>query len=164
MVILDVRNKGRLARDQWLKKQEREILSKSHDFKTSVKKLVPLARQIAGKTVEEALIQMRFSKKKAAIDVKAHLEHAKNEAIVRRGMGLGKAEGKSFRPIDIQTKDGKRIKVEDQTSLYIDQAWVGRGLYGKEPDFRARGRMYLMKNPTTSESLPQISVISANSL
>ena len=164
MVIREVRNRGRLTRPQWLKRQERELLSKSHDFKTSVKKLVPLARQIAGKTVDEALIQMRFSKKKAAIDVKEHLEHAKNEAIVKRGMGLGRVEGKSFIPMQIQTKDGKRVKVEDPTTLYVDQAWVGRGLYGKTPDHRARGQIYLMKNPTTSKTFHLVHVALANNL
>jgi ribosomal protein L22 len=163
MVIREIHKRGRLTRAQLLKQQERELLSKSHDFKTSVKKLVPLARQITGKTVEDALIQMRFSKKKAAIDVKEHLEHAKNEAIVRRGMGLGKVEGKPFTPVQIQTKDGKRVKVEDPTTLYVDQAWVGRGLYGRTPDHRARGQIYLMKNPTTSKSFPYINMLYSNS-
>ena len=66
------------------------MLSKSHWFKTLVKKLGSLARQIAGKNIDDAILQMRFSKKKAAIDIKAHLEQAKNEAIVAWGMGLGK--------------------------------------------------------------------------
>ncbi|KAL2071701.1 hypothetical protein VTL71DRAFT_12936 [Oculimacula yallundae] len=72
MVIRDIHKRGRLTKTQRLKREERVLLSKSHDFKTSVKKLVPLAKQIAGKTVEEAIVQMRFSKKKAAQDVKAH--------------------------------------------------------------------------------------------
>jgi ribosomal protein L22 len=150
MVIRDIHKRGRLTRTQLLKKQERVLLSKSHDFRTSVKKLVPLARQIAGKTVEDAIIQMRFSKKKAAKDVKEYLEHAKNEAIVRRGMGLGKVKGEDFTTIKIQTKDRKSVRVEDPTRLYVDQAWVGKGLYGKSLDSRARGRVFILKNPTTS--------------
>ncbi|KAH8820962.1 mitochondrial large ribosomal subunit [Xylogone sp. PMI_703] len=153
MVIKEIQEEGRLTRAQLLKRQERELLSKSHMFKTSVKKLVPLARQIAGKTVEEAIVQMRFSKKKVAKDVREHLEHARNEAIVRRGMGLGVAEGDKFSPTHIQTKDGKRVKVEDPTTLYVDQAWVGRGLYGITPDYRARGQVHRMKNPSTSLSV-----------
>jgi ribosomal protein L22 len=151
MVIREIHKRGRWTRTQLLKKQERELVSKSHDFKTSVKKLVPLAKQIAGKTVEEAIIQMRFSKKKAAKDVKEHLEHARNEAIVRRGMGLGQVNGKEFKPVKIQTKDGKRIKVEDPTTLYVDQAWCGRGLFGRTPEYRARGKINIMKNRTTSK-------------
>jgi ribosomal protein L22 len=149
MVIREIVKRGRLSKAQLLKRQERELLSKSHDFKTSVKKLVPLAKQITGKTLEEAIIQMRFSKKKAAVDVKEHLEYAKNEAIVKRGMGLrGK---KDFTPVNIQTKDGKRVKVDDPTRLYISQAWCGKGLYTESPDFRARGRVYVMKHRTTSK-------------
>ncbi|RDL37615.1 putative mitochondrial large ribosomal subunit [Venustampulla echinocandica] len=153
MVIREIRKRGRLTRAQQIKRQERELLSKSHDFKTSVKKLVPLAHQIVGKTLEEAIVQMRFSKKKAAKDVKEHLEHAKNEAIVRRGMALGKVQGQEFTPRNIQTKDKKTVKVDDPTRLYIDQAWVGRGLYGKSLDIRARGRVFILKHPTTSISV-----------
>lgn len=151
MVIKQIHKRGRLTRTQQLKRQERVILSKSHDFNTSVKKLMPLARQIAGKTVEEAIIQMRFSKKKVAKDVREHLEHAKNEAIVRRGMGLGVKD--EFTPLQIQTKDGKRVKVQDPTTFYVDQAWCGRGLYGRTPDYRARGNAFIMKNRTTSLSV-----------
>lgn len=151
IVIKEIQREGRLTKAQQIKRQERELLSKSHLFKTSVKKLVPLARQIAGKTVEEAIVQMRFSKKKAAQDVREHLEHARNEAIVRRGMGLGSTEGNSFSPVTIQTKDGKRVKVDDPTTMYIDQAWVGRGLFGMSPDHRARGQIHMMKNPSTSK-------------
>ncbi|CAD6444710.1 7b5457fa-fabd-4d6e-8d85-62c7acc76be2 [Sclerotinia trifoliorum] len=156
MVIQEVKKRGRLTKEQTLKRTERVLLSKSHDFKTSVKKLVPLAKQIAGKTVEDAIIQMRFSKKKVAKDVKEHLEHARNEAIVKRGMGLGKLERKStenFKTRYIVTKDGKRVKVEDPTALYVDEAWCGKGDWGKSYDFRARGNVNIMKNRTTSISL-----------
>lgn len=148
MVIREIVKRGRLSRTQTLKRQERELLSKSHDFKTSVKKLVPLAKQITGKTLEEAIVQMRFSAKKVAVEVKEHLEHAKNEAIVKRGMGLGGAKG--FSPVQIQTKDGKRVKVDDPTRIYISQAWCGKGRYTEEPDYRARGRINVMKNRSTS--------------
>jgi ribosomal protein L22 len=149
MVIREIHKRGRLSRTQLIKRQERELLSKSHNFKTSVKKLGPLARQIAGKSIEDAIVQMRFSKKKAALEVRKHLEHARNEAIVKRGMGLGAVEGKKIQPTMIQTKDGKRIKVEDPTTIYVEQAWVGKGDFGRSPDYRARGQMSLMKNPTT---------------
>lgn len=152
MVIKQVQKRGRLTRGQRIKREERELLSKSHDFKTSVKKLVPLAHQIVGKTLDEAIVQMRFSKKKAAKDVKEHLEHAKNEAIVRRGMALGKAQGQEFTPLNIQTKDKKTVEVDDPTRLYIEQAWVGKGLHGRSIDIRARGKIGIMTHPTTSKS------------
>lgn len=151
MVIREIQKGGRLSRTQLLKRQERQLVSQSHAFQTSVKKLVPLAKQITGKSVADALVQMRFSKKKAAKDVKEHLEHALNEAIVRRGMGLGAAEGKKSDPVIIQTKDGKRVKVTDPTTIWVEQAWCGRDVYGSTPDYRARGNVHMMKNPTTSK-------------
>ena len=153
---------------------ERFSVSKSELFKTSVKKLGPLARQIAGKPIEEAIVQMRFSKKKAAAEVKKHLEYARDEAIVRRGMGLGmvklqeagegEGEGEGgeenrevqalMKPIVFHDKKGKRRTVTDTTSIYVDQAWVGRGKYGQEPDYRAKGRLYILRPPTTRKSFP----------
>ncbi|KAI9751348.1 MAG: 54S ribosomal protein L22, mitochondrial [Lichina confinis] len=153
MLIREVRRRGRLSRTQKLKRTERECLSKSHFIKTSVKKLGPLARQISGKSVEDAIVQMQFSKKKAAKSVREHLEHARNEAIVRRGMGLGEVDGKKEEPVQIETKDGRRRTVTDQTGMYIDQAWVGRGPYGREPEFRARGRVNILRPPVTSISV-----------
>ncbi len=154
MVIREVMSRGRITRSQHLKRQERELLSRSHYFKTSVKKLNPLARQITGKTIEEAIVQMRFSKKKAAKEVLRHLEDTKNAAIVKRGMGLGGDEEKLEAPLKIQTKDGKRIQVQEPTKIYVDEAWVGRGEYGSTPDHRARGVIYMMRNPSTSKRKP----------
>lgn len=153
MVIRDIRKRGRLTRKQELKQKEREILSKSHYMKTSTKKLMFLARQIAGKPVDEAILQMRFSVKKAAKEVKYHLEHARNEAIVRKGMGLGQRNGTAGSPVQIQTKDGKRLKIEDRTRLYVDQAWVGKGNFEVTIDYRARHQKFFMKNPTAGKIL-----------
>ncbi|KAI9887176.1 MAG: 54S ribosomal protein L22, mitochondrial [Watsoniomyces obsoletus] len=153
MVIRDIRRRGRRSRTEKLKMTERECLSKSHFIKTSVKKLGPLARQIAGKTVDDAIVQMRFSKKKAAKEVKEHLEHARNEAIVRRGMSLGETNGTKGEPVKIETKEGRRRTVTDRTNLYIDQAWVGRGPYGSEVEPRAMGRTNILRPPSTSISL-----------
>ncbi|KAF2215865.1 hypothetical protein CERZMDRAFT_90014 [Cercospora zeae-maydis SCOH1-5] len=140
-----------------------------------------IARQIAGKTIEDAIVQMRFSKKKIAQDVLKQLEQARDEAIVMRGMGLGKLkvsddvetlnnslpdvaglanpalgsaqESGAPKKLEIQLKDGKRHKIEDRSNIYIDQAWVGRGPYGRLPDYRARGRMFIMRTPWTSLSV-----------
>ncbi|KAI9849969.1 MAG: 54S ribosomal protein L22, mitochondrial [Thelocarpon superellum] len=150
MVIRDIRKRGRLSRTAMIKRTERESLSKSHFLKTSVKKLAPIARQIAGKSVDDALLQMRFSKKKAAKEVKKHLEHARDEAIVRRGMSLGGTTGVTGSPVPIVTKEGRKKMVRDRTELYIDQAWVGRGTFGKEPEHRARGKINILRPPTTS--------------
>lgn len=160
-VIQAVRKGGRMTRTQMIKRNEREHLSKSENMKTSVKKLGMLARQIAGKTLEEAMVQMRFSKKKAAITVRDHLQRAHDEAVVMRGMGLGsagKTEGdeqaaSEHEALQIRLKDGKKHTVTDPTKVYIDQAWVGRGPYGRLPDYRARGRLNIMRTPFTSLSV-----------
>ncbi|KAI9849915.1 MAG: 54S ribosomal protein L22, mitochondrial [Sclerophora amabilis] len=150
MVIREIKSRGRLSRSLKIKRTERESTSRSHFLKTSVKKLGPLARQIAGKPIEEAIVQMRFSKKKAAKAVKNHLEHAKNTALVRNGMGLGAVSGTHSEPLEIQTKDGKSLVVRDRTGLYVDQAWVGRGAYEPEPEFRAKGQANMLRHPQTS--------------
>ena len=151
MVIRDIQGRHRLSKTEKIARTERQSLSKSHMLKTSVKKLGPLARQIAGKPIESAIVQMRFSKKAAAREVKLHLEHARNEAIVRRGMGLGEVDGtKGEGPVEIELKNGKRRIVKDRTGIYVDQAWVGRGAYGRESDHRARGQINIMRPPHTS--------------
>ena len=176
MVIRDVKKNSRLSGPLFIKRTERESTSRSHNMKTSTKKLGMLARQIAGKTVDDAIVQMRFSKKKAAKDVLEYLEYAKNEAVVSRGMGLGAVSSagsdaqnldeadsaltsagapqvKAPRSVEIQLKDGKRHNVVDKTKIYVEQAWVGRGPYGKAPDYRAKGRVNIMYTPWTSLSV-----------
>lgn len=88
MVIRNIRHRGRITREMRIARTERSHLSKSQFFKTSLKKLAPLARQIAGKSIDEAIMQMRFSTKKAAREVHKHLIQARNEAVAIRGMGL----------------------------------------------------------------------------
>lgn len=177
-VIQMVRRGGRMSKTQVIKRTEREHLNKSHNMKTSVKKLGALARQIAGKPIDDAITQMRFSKKKVAQEVMKQLEFARDEAVTMRGMGLGNVaveedadnlnesspsisgttkpeveSKKQDEPLDIQLKSGKRHTVTDRSQIYIDQAWVGRGPYGKLPDYRARGRVNIMRTPFTSISL-----------
>ncbi|EEP81270.1 predicted protein [Uncinocarpus reesii 1704] len=176
MIIRTVHRRGRLTRREQIMQSERELQSKSHWFKTSVKKLMHLARQIAGKNIDEAILQMRFSKKKAAKDIKAFLLQAKNEAIVSRGMGLGQAKVQATlseaaegteqtqttalaastdtaKPVEMKLKDGKYHVVTDPTSIYIDQAWVNRGPFGKELSPRGRGNTHILRLPYTSISL-----------
>ncbi|KAJ5103678.1 hypothetical protein N7532_004207 [Penicillium argentinense] len=150
MVAREIGKRGRIPERVQIQRTERESLSKSHWFKTSVKKLGPLARQIAGKNIDEAILQMRFSKKKAAQDVLGHLEHAKNVAMVRAGMGLPvAAESERPKPITVTLKSGERKKISDPTSIYIQQAWVNRGPYGFGMDHRARGQINRLRPPAT---------------
>ncbi|KKK22364.1 hypothetical protein P175DRAFT_0472287 [Aspergillus ochraceoroseus IBT 24754] len=153
MVVREIRRRGRLTKVEKIMRTERESVSKSHWFKTSVKKLGPLARQIAGKNIDEAILQMRFSKKKAAKDILEHLKHAKNVAIVRSGMGLGAAEAATQKPLTVTLKSGERKTITDPTSIYVEQAWVNRGPYGVDYDHRARGQINRLRPPYTSLSV-----------
>ncbi|KAJ5266866.1 Ribosomal protein L22 bacterial/chloroplast-type [Penicillium angulare] len=153
MVIREIRNRGRIPKEIQIKRTERESLAKSHWFKTSIKKLGPLARQIAGKNIDEAILQMRFSKKKAAQDVLGHLEHAKNVAMARAGMGLSAKEDALPKPITVTLKDGERKIINDPTNIYIEEAWVNRGPYGFGLDHRARGQINRLRPPATGLSV-----------
>ena len=165
MVIRQIRHGGRLNKEMKIARSERSHTSRSHFFKTSIKKLAPLARQIAGKPIDEAILQMRFSKKKVAQDVRQHLIQARNEAIAIKGMGLGLSpeneeavvakDPSETPPLPHQTprKTNKKSCAPSETDIYIAQAWVNRGQYGREPDFRARGRVYTMHLPHTGISV-----------
>ncbi|KAI9727790.1 MAG: 54S ribosomal protein L22, mitochondrial [Cirrosporium novae-zelandiae] len=152
MVIHSIRNRGRLNKKEILMRTERELLHKSQWIPTSIKKLGPLARQIAGKTVDDAILQMRYSKKRAARAVLSHLKEAKDLATVSRGMGLGKHDPETGEqpPITIELKDGRKKKVNNPTEMYIDQAWIGRGSWQKSADVKARGRVGIIQHPHTS--------------
>ena len=190
MVIRQIRRRGRLTKEMQLARTERASLSRSHFFKTSMKKLAPLARQIAGKPIDEAILQMRFSAKKAAKDVRRHLIQARDEAIVARGMGLGlpspadisnpsatatEAPPSSTEDLSPALKPSTSFAADpsitpplphqnpkksfrdghtpDPTSIYIAQAWTNRGPYGREPDYRAFGRINIMRPPHTGLSV-----------
>ena len=128
-----------------------------------MKKLAPLARQIAGKPIDEAILQMRYSTKKAARDVLKHLQDAKNESIVRSGMGLGlhSEQETKPKPAVVFSRFNRVITAPletetpsiDPSQIYISQAWVNRGPYRTEPEYRARGRMNMLKPPTTGLSV-----------
>ncbi|KAI0185110.1 ribosomal protein L22/L17 [Xylaria flabelliformis] len=150
-----VRANGKLSREEQLKLTEKEVTSKSESLPTSIKKLGHLSRQIAGKTVDDAIAQMRFSKKKAAREVLYQLEEARAEAVASRGMGLGATEGQLLsKKRTILTKDGDKLEVEDPTRLYVDQSWVTKGpIRSIRVQYHARGRMSFMKSPTSRINL-----------
>jgi ribosomal protein L22 len=164
---------SREKRADRIRRTEKEIRVRSPFLPTSWKKLVHLSRQIAGKTVDDALVQMRYSKKKMAKEIAYHLELAKDRAIVERGMGLGKvkvkselaaaegeegreakAQGEKVEVQEIQNKAGKWMEIEDPTKLYIAQSWINRGPWrGRRYVFRARGRCDMLLSPSTGKSL-----------
>ncbi|OTB02745.1 hypothetical protein M426DRAFT_322342 [Hypoxylon sp. CI-4A] len=141
-----------LSKAQRIRLSEKEATSASPPLPTSTKKLVHLSHQIVGKTIDDAITQMRFSKKKMAREVKWQLEEARDHAIATRGMGLGN-QGLA-RPEKIRTKDGRWIEVRDPTTLYVDQSWVTKGPWrGMRLQYHARSRMSAMWRPTASISV-----------
>merc|ERR1712000_388857 len=124
MVIRDVRRRGRPNKEMRIARSERNHVSRSHFFKTSMKKL--------------------------AQEVRQHLMQARNEAIVMKGMGLQSVtenedatvgqDPSEIRPLPHQThsKALKKGHTADETDIYVAQAWTNRGPYGSEPDYRAR--------------------------
>lgn len=163
---------AQMVRDQGREKTPRELrleriratekrqASTSSVMATSTKKLVHLAHQIVGKPVDDAITQMRYSKKKAAREVRWQLEEARDMAIATRGMGLGAAPGAKEgervfdKPKKIQDKDGNWMEVADPTSLYVDESWVGKGPFrGGRIQYHSRGRMSMMWRPTARKFL-----------
>ncbi|KAI1372607.1 ribosomal protein L22 [Hypoxylon crocopeplum] len=135
-------------RERRIMQTEKQSTIASPPLATSTKKLVHLSHQIVGKTVDDAITQMRFSKKKMAREVKFQLEEARDRAIAAHGMGLGAATPES-QTKKIQTKDGRWIEVRDPTTLYVDQSWVTKGSWrGMRVQYHARGRMSYMWRPT----------------
>ncbi|XXH03278.1 hypothetical protein Hte_009676 [Hypoxylon texense] len=153
------------SREQRIRLTEKRHVSASPPVPTSTKKLVHLSHQIVGKTVDDAITQMRFSKKKMAREVKWQLEEARDRAIAAHGMGLGSGSSSSSsssaprdntnnKPFKIQTKDGKWIEVQDPTTLYVDESWVTKGPWrGARVQYHARSRMSMMWRPTASISV-----------
>ena len=204
-----IRRHGRLRRGEIIKRTERSTAQKSPSIKTSVKKLMMLARQVAGKKLDDAMVQMRFSKKKAAKDILRHLRYAKNKAIAEQQMGLQlpskgvwlaeRAEKETQRPgkkvvpktedpalaennqqetpdaktqmlegsqslntdpdqiqhntVVVHDREGKKRYINDQSAIYIDQAWVGRTKWEYGLDIRARGKSHRLYKPFTSQYL-----------
>ncbi|KAI1770620.1 ribosomal protein L22 [Hypoxylon cercidicola] len=143
-----------LPRDQRIRLSEKQHGSASTHLPTSTKKLVFLSHQIVGKTVDDAITQMRFSKKKMAREVKWQLEEARDYAIAAHGMGLGSPGARDEKPRKIQTKDGRWIEVQDPTTLYVDESWVTKGPWrGARIQYHARSRMSRMWRPTASISI-----------
>ncbi|KAF2854062.1 ribosomal protein L22 [Plenodomus tracheiphilus IPT5] len=133
LIIASVKRGGRMTKAQKIARTERQSVYKSHFLPTSVKKLQKVVNQIAGKSVSEALVQLRFSPKKVARDVIKGLEIAQNEAIAARGMGLSggrsalerwqqqRANADQITPRDVwdykvSPEDNQRQKKETQRS------------------------------------------------
>ncbi len=91
-----------------------EAMAFGRSIRVSPQKLGLVAGLIRGKNVQDALVQLTFSKKAIASEVKKLLESA-----------IANAENNHSLDID---------------RLYISQIWVGKGIVMKRVHSRARGR------------------------
>jgi ribosomal protein L22 len=137
MVITSLRKRGRLTKAMKIAREERESHYKSPFLPTSIKKLTKVMNQIAGKTVEEALVQLRFSKKKVARDVWKGLKMARDEAIVARGMGLGKVQHEpseeEWKAIQEEAAQKKADKIAEAAKKEADDKATREAHRSKDP-------------------------------
>ncbi|RIA98532.1 ribosomal protein L22/L17 [Glomus cerebriforme] len=101
------------------KKKRTEHRYSTRNFHISPRKLRLLANQIARKPINEAIKQMEFSPKQASKKIMNSLVTARDHAW--------------------------RYKAMDAEKCYIEQAWVGKGIYRKRPNYGARGRFSWLK-------------------
>lgn len=101
------------------KKKHTEHRYSTTNFHISPRKLSLLANQIAGKSLNEAIKQMEFSPKQASNKIMNSLITARCHAW--------------------------RYKAMEADKCYIEQAWVGKGIYRKKPNYGARGRFSWLK-------------------
>ncbi|KAI0036720.1 ribosomal protein L22/L17, partial [Vararia minispora EC-137] len=96
-------------------------------FKISHRKLNKLGRQIAGKPVDMAIMQMQFSEKRASKRIRSMLVVGKQHAI-RKGI--------------------------DPAKMIVSEAWVGKGARSlKRVDIKARGRIGIKVHPEARMSV-----------
>lgn len=100
---------------------ENEAMAKAAMLKVSPQKLNLVAGLIRGKTVDKALADLTFSKKRIAIDVKKCLQSAVANAENNHGL--------------------------DVDALIVAEAWVGKNITLKRGRPRARGRFGKIMKP-----------------
>jgi large subunit ribosomal protein L22 len=101
--------------------QDNEALAYGHNLRISPRKLGLVAGLIRGKTCEQALADLRFSKKRVAQDVRKILESA-----------IANAENNHQLDVD---------------KLYVAEVSVGRSLLMRRWQARARGRVGRIRKP-----------------
>ncbi|KIJ57100.1 hypothetical protein M422DRAFT_40625 [Sphaerobolus stellatus SS14] len=103
------------------KKASQHKYSTAH-FKISLRKLNMLGRQMSGKPIDYAILQMEFSEKRAAKRLKNMLVVARKHAIEQKGL--------------------------DHSKLVVDEAWVTKGQKVlKRVDIKGRGRTGIKQHP-----------------
>ncbi|EIN10743.1 mitochondrial 50S ribosomal protein L22 [Punctularia strigosozonata HHB-11173 SS5] len=92
------------------------------NFKISHRKLNDLGRQISGKPIDYAILQMKFSEKRASKRIKSMLVVAKNHAVAYKGL--------------------------DEKKLVVSEAWVAKGPRSiKRVEIKGRGKHGIRTHP-----------------
>ncbi|CCI42950.1 unnamed protein product [Albugo candida] len=99
----------------------RTVKTIKKDIRVSPRKLTYLAQQVRGLPAEEALLQMKFSRKRRATIVKATVQNAVNLADIRYNI--------------------------EPENLKISEAFVTKGKYLKRLRIMGRGRSGIMHHP-----------------
>ncbi|KAI0775925.1 ribosomal protein L22 [Trametes elegans] len=106
----------------WKKKTYTEHKYSTANFKISHRKLNMLGRQIAGKPIDSAILQMMFSEKRASKRIKSMLVVAKSHAV--------------------------KLKDLDEQKLVVAESWVTKGPHVfKRYDIKGRGRAGIKHHP-----------------
>ncbi|KAH9899998.1 ribosomal protein L22 [Cubamyces lactineus] len=106
----------------WKKKTYTEHKYSTANFKISHRKLNLLSRQIAGKPIDSAILQMMFSEKRASKRIKSMLVVAKSHAV--------------------------KLKSLNEQKLVVAESWVTKGPHQlKRYDVKGRGRAGLKTHP-----------------
>ncbi|GBE79630.1 mitochondrial 50S ribosomal protein L22 [Sparassis latifolia] len=103
------------------KKKHTQHKYSTGNFKISHRKLNMLGRQISGKPIDSAVLQMMFSEKRASKRIKSMLAVAKDHA---------------------------KLKGLDEKKLIVAEAWVTKGPHVvKRIDIKGRGRFGIKEHP-----------------
>ncbi|KAI0677121.1 ribosomal protein L22 [Trametes maxima] len=106
----------------WKKKTYTEHKYSTSNFKISHRKLNMIGRQIAGKPIDSAILQMMFSEKRASKRIKSMLVVAKSHAV--------------------------KLKSLDEQKLVVAESWVTKGPHQfKRYDIKGRGRAGIKRHP-----------------
>ncbi|KAI0327774.1 ribosomal protein L22 [Cubamyces sp. BRFM 1775] len=113
---------GKEAVPAWMKKTYTEHKYSTANFKISHRKLNLLSRQLAGKPIDSAILQMMFSEKRASKRIKSMLVVAKSHAV--------------------------KLKNLNEQKLVVAESWVTKGpLQIKRYDMKGRGRAGIKNHP-----------------
>lgn len=113
----------------------------------SHRKLNKLGRQIAGKPVDYAILQMKFSEKRASTRIQSMLTLAKKHAAEYKGLNPGKL----IVCTSVSLLDGLRAT---PLNLFLAEAWVTKGEnFHKRIDIKGRGRVGVKHHPEAKMSV-----------